>query len=165
MVLGQVTHDAAPSSDFNAALDWFKPTIISDKYFTNGFSIDNTALKGAPYTPPATGNRVLQGFANTIPNGVLRLDDGNLLLPIAKDVTLSLDNKVTVSLSDLDKLAITVSPSLGTFTGRFIHPVSAKTTVISGILFQKENKGYGFFPGTSVENVDLQTGRVILQPK
>jgi hypothetical protein len=163
VMLGRVTHAAG---GFDAPqLDWFKPAVTLDKYFTNGFSIDNTQMHGSDYTPPAAGNRVLNGFANTVPNGVLGLEDGNLLLPIPKDVTLGLDNKVTVLVPGDDKLSISINPTLGTFTGRFVHPVSFKTTAISGVMFQKDSKAYGFFPGTSVANVDLQTGRVTLQSK
>ncbi len=172
VMLGTVTHVATaatatlPASDLSAKLDWFKPVVLTDKYFTLGFSIEDTDLLGSIYTPPPAGTRVLANFTNAVPNGDVKLEDGKLPFPILKDVTLATTNKVTVFAPGADKLSIAIAPTTGAFTGSFVHPISLRATPIAGIVYQKGGKAFGTFLGTSVPgDVQLQTGRVTLEPK
>jgi hypothetical protein len=49
----------------------------------------------------------------------------------------------------------------GSFSGRFIHPVSGKAASFSGVAFQKQLRATGFFRGVpAAPGVEVQTGSV-----
>jgi hypothetical protein len=42
-----------------------------------------------------------------------------------------------------------VNPVAGIFAGTFIHPVTGVATAFRGVIFQRQNAGYGYFLGSS----------------
>jgi hypothetical protein len=46
-------------------------------------------------------------------------------------------------------LTVSFSPLTGTFTGRVTDPATRKSLPFGGVVFQKQNAGYGFLLGTN----------------
>lgn len=163
VVIGVIEHDATQTdSDFNGQVDWFKPSRPEDKYFPLGFTVEDNDVLGSIYT--TTAGRALGGFLDQANNARITLRDGNIVNPIIKLATYEATNVVTISQPAGDELSLKVNAKAGTMAGSFIHPVSGKKTSIQGVLFQKQEAGIGFFPGTSIPGVPQQTGRVLLEP-
>jgi hypothetical protein len=55
-------------------------------------------------------------------------------------------------------LTVSFSPLTGTFIGRVTDPATSKSLPFGGVVFQKQNAGYGFLLGTN------QSSRVNLLP-
>lgn len=167
-ISGGVTHDPLlAGSDFSASLDWVKSAAPTDKFFREGFAIEDTSLIGVNYTAPAAGIRVLPGY-DAVPGnaGPLSLVDGNLGAGIAKVLTLLPTNQTTIAPVGLDKLKISIAPKTGVIAGSFVFPSTKKLTPIRGVILQnKIGKGVGSFIGSSLNlNATLQSGRLEFHP-
>jgi hypothetical protein len=158
VLLGNVTIDTAqPTSDMNGTFDWYKPVATKDLFFPLGFKIEDGDFFASIYTAPLPGLPALAGYDST--NARVILEEGSLLASFEKAVSF-VANKVAVTVPGDDKLALQIVASTGDLRGTFTHPVSGKRVVITGVLFQKAQEAYGFFPGSSVPGVNPQTGRV-----
>jgi hypothetical protein len=124
-------------------------------------------LLGSVYTK-LTG-RALTGFLDTANNADIFLDQGNLPGPILKVASFETTNVITIneqdSISKGEGLTVKIDANAGTFSGSFLHPVAAKRLNIQGVLFQKQEMAVGGFNGLSLPGVQLQTGRVSIEPK
>ena len=95
------------------------------------------------------GSSVLPGFTT----GSISLSDtGTLSISgsgaLVKDLSLSNKNLFTVTNQAGDKLKLTVAPTTGVFKGSFIYPgQKKKATTFSGVLFQDQLEGAGYFLG------------------
>lgn len=163
VMLGQVTHANLAGSDLSASLDWLRGADARAKYFPSGFTITGLGMIGSEYLPPSPGARVINVSA-AVPNTDTKLDQGNLLAPIAQQITIDQQNKVTVFGTNTDKLSVKINTTTGALTGSFVHPVSNKSVKLNGVIFQKTNLGYGTFLGSSVKGAVLQTGTFTLTP-
>jgi subtilisin-like proprotein convertase family protein len=152
-----------PDSDVHGTVNWLKPVSSTDLYFPLGFKIEGSPFVGGIFTPKATGVRALDNFTGPSPNGKITLEQGSLIAAISRTLDLGTDNKVKLIDASPEKLVVTVDGKTGLLGGTFVHPVSNKATPITGILFQKREKAFGFFPGTSIQGVNPQTGRVTLE--
>lgn len=163
VLLGNITIDPnQPTSDMNGTFDWYKPTSIKDLYFPLGFKVQDGVFVASIYTAPSTGTQALTGYAAGPGNSKVLLEEGSLLSSITKTTTFDTSNKVTATVLGEDKLAVQIVASSGDFKGSFIHPVSDKKVTFTGILFQKREEAYAFFPGSSVPGINPQSGRVTL---
>jgi|GEM_PF-543878 len=163
VLLGNITIDPSqPTSDMNGTFDWYKPTSTKDLYFPLGFKVQDGVFVASIYTAPSTGTQALTGYAAGPGNSKVLLEEGSLLSSITKTTTFDTSNKVTATVVGEDKLAVQIVAAGGDFKGSFIHPVSDKKVTFTGILFQKREEAYAFFPGSSVPGINPQSGRVTL---
>ena len=85
-------------------------------------------------------------------------------MPITKSATFLATNQITgITPVAEDALKLAVKPKTGDMTGTFIHAVSKRSTSVKGVLFQKQQKAFSFFKGTSVQGVNPQTGYLLLE--
>lgn len=137
---GTVTFAADPGvSDFTGAPDWLKPAAFTTKL----------ALLGSRYTAPSKGARALD-FANASPNAQFHAEAGNLAAPLDKLITLETTNKFTIPAGP-EKLKLKLTLPAGLLGGSFLD--SGHSRKLSGVVFQAQNLGAGFFPGTSESGV------------
>jgi YD repeat-containing protein len=146
-VTGTVTFGTEPGvSDFSATLDWLKPATTGPIYpaaFTTELD-----LLGSHYVRPAKGHRVIE-LANESPNARVTASGGNSAA-IDKFVTLDIRNKIVVAAPGADALKLSVSTAAGLLKGSFI---AGKPRKLQGVIFQEQNRGAGFFLGTSESGV------------
>ena len=80
-------------------------------------------------------------------------DEGSL--PPKKDLTIDSKNKIKIV--GTERLLLTLSPSIGYFSGSFYDTANKRRT-FKGVLLQEQNIGLGLFQGNG------QTGTVELDP-
>lgn len=164
VMLGQVTMDGTQAtSDLNGKVNWFKPSISTERYFPLGFRVVGADFLGSKYTPPARGASAIPSFGTAENNALLTLQEGSLLNDISRTLTYSAANRITVTNPGSERLGLQIDPSTGLLTGTFFHPVSFRKTDILGVIFAKQNIIVGRFQGSSVPGVNPQTGRVLIQ--
>jgi len=138
------------TGDLTGTLAWSKPQ-GSGGLYPAAFQTTLNVV-GSLYTPPAAGGSVLTGFTA----GTLALNGATPLTPagateLVKDVKLTAANAVTVTNPGKDKLKLTITPATGLFKGTFIDSppgVPPTLTDFTGVLFQQESNGGGFYLGT-----------------
>lgn len=131
-------------------LQWTKPAVPSSKLYPAGFAFPVEAV-GSRYTAPAAGERVLPQ-----PSAVLVFSGGDLPESVQCEIQLGTDNKVT-NLST-NKLAVTITPGAGLFSGSLAHPATGKAISFKGALLENVGSGGGHFLGTNA------SGRVTFGP-
>lgn len=138
---GWITFQDTSASDFSGMLAWLGPEVPGpNNAFVPGFSGDVQAV-GSRYFS-TVNNPVLQSSSST--NNVrLTLNAGGFETPSERDVTLTTANKFVFN-PRLTGDALTVVPSAGLFTGRFLHPDNRIIT-FRGAVLQKQNRGAGEF--------------------
>jgi hypothetical protein len=107
-------------------------------------------VAGSRYVAPPKGQRVLD-VANSSPNASVRIGERT---PAA--VTLTTANKIEVNASEPDKLKLSIKTKTGIIKGSFLD--DKKTRKLNGVIFQKGNRGAGFFLG------DTESGLFELTP-
>jgi formylglycine-generating enzyme required for sulfatase activity len=132
------------TNDFSGTLEWIKPQQNLGAYPA---AIDtNLNVIGSLYKP---GKSLLPGFTT----GLLELTDTGALsvsgtTPLNQPVTLTPANTLSLTVPISDKLTVTITPSTGVFKGTFLYPVKPPKLIdFSGILFQDQTLGGGFFIG------------------
>jgi hypothetical protein len=156
---GRLSLRPQASSDLDGPVHWTKPLRPTVKI--HPAPIDATAtLLGSAYVPPAAGVRVLD-LAPAPDNGALALAGGNLPSPGSVDQTVTIDaaNRVSLANPALPNLRVFVRPATGVFLATFIHPMTGKSALVRGIIFQRQNTGLGFFLGAD------ESGSANLGPK
>jgi uncharacterized protein YkwD len=145
---GSLAGDASISGD-GAALAgsafWTKPERPKDRYFAAAFETV-LGVTGARYVAPSKGTPAL-AVNPAEANSALRLSAGDLAAEVNQSTTLLPNNRVVIAAPVLPKLALTLTPSTGRFTGLFTHPATKTTRRISGVILQNENSARGFFLG------------------
>ena len=141
LVVGTITfRPVAYLSDLDGDVNWFRPANAKAKTFALGFT-NQIALIGSKYVTPPKGTAALQ-FGPTV--GALTVS----IAPVpslAKAVSYSTNNKVTVTEPGADKLTMSVSAAKGLFAGGFVEVTANKKRKFSGVLFQKQQLAAGFF--------------------
>jgi hypothetical protein len=99
----------------------------------------------AKYVPPPVNTRMLTVWAAGTGNA--DLESGGFMMLTTKALTISTANKVTVTTLLPEKLALTLTPSTGMFTGTVLPTGSAAPKAIYGFLLQggASSEGRGFF--------------------
>ena len=140
-----------PESDINGLLSWIKPAISNAQHYAAGFTQECQAI-GSAYVQPAK--------ACTLD---LNLTNANLAFS-GGDLSASFTNCIVVGQfgrlfnESTNALSVGFSPLNGSFTGHVTDPATTKSLPFSGVVFQKQNVGYGFLLGTN------QSSRVNLLP-
>jgi hypothetical protein len=162
-ISADVAHDpAAATTDLSAVVNWVKLANPLDRYFPDGFSVENHELRGVNYTAPARGVVALPGLESP---GTIALKDGILGAMAISGTVALLPNYAFQITSNAEKLRLAVNARTGAVTGSFVFPVTRKATPIKGVILQgKIGMGIGFFPGSSPTNTALQTGRLEFAP-
>jgi len=142
-LFGWLTFTVTATNDVPGLLLWTKKDVIVGNYYPGGFTNEVLTL-ASRYTPPAKGTAVL-GFSNS----VVLLEAGNLANPATNDVFLSSLNKITVTSTNTNKLALVLTSSSGLLKGSHVNPQTLRKSTIKGVVLQKQNLGGGFFLGTN----------------
>ena len=145
----------------NAPALWIKPSVPTDRYYSNGFAVTESVIV-ARYTPPTIGQSVLKWT-----NGAAVIGGGNLSAPLSSQVILS-NNLVRVVGKSISNLSLTITLANGLFSGTFIHPVTRKSVTVKGALLQDPASVYpipsgGWFLGTN-QGGSLQMGPILTAP-
>jgi len=173
LIAGIVSFDDA-QIDSDARCDgmaWFRPvttpvtaaTIYKDGW-PDGISMD---LRASKYVAPTKATKTVPNPLN--PNTVLgaevvgvtapsmniqiSLADGGIADPTLNNAALTAANLVTVlsapaGSASANALKLTFTATTGLFTGSFTHPLSKKSLVLSGAVFQKTQQAGGCFQYT-----------------
>jgi transglutaminase-like putative cysteine protease len=135
------------TGDLGGTIAWAKPA-QSSGYYPGPFTTTLNTV-GSLYNPPGNGLGVLPGFtAGTITlsgSGPLTAASSDTLV---KNVTLSSANAIKVTNRGADKLKVTINPSTGLFKATFMDAAPGSKAVLSdftGVLFQQDSNGAGFF--------------------
>ncbi len=129
-------------------LTWYKPPQTTPQLYQNGFNI-SVNINGSVYAAPIHAYPLT--LASGTGNAIVSLTDGVSGLNLENNVTLPptpATASVFVSGSE-DAIKITTDPATGVFTGKFTVPGTKDSAPISGVYFQQNNAGYGFFTGTN----------------
>jgi hypothetical protein len=145
--------DPAPAPSLGGVLHWFKPTLSTARYYTNGFAFQ-TAVEGSIYLPPGT-NYVMQ----LAPFGEVDFMGGNLAGSFTNIMSLAALNRV-LNLTPEQPLTLTFSLATGRLQGSVTLTNAGQrvTRSFQGALLQRQNFGSGYFMGTN------QSGRVYVGP-
>jgi YD repeat-containing protein len=147
-ISGEISFQPLAATDFSGDATWLKPATkgpVHAAAFTTGL-----AVAGSRYVAPPKGQRVLD-VANSSPNASVRIGERT---PAA--VTLTTANKIEVNASEPDKLKLSIKTKTGIIKGSFLD--DKKTRKLNGVIFQKGNRGAGFFLG------DTESGLFELTP-
>lgn len=136
-----------------------KPAQTGSGFYTGGFEVA-FAAEGERYSPPAAGTPVLNATAVVLSDGGI-----DLLQPITQAITVSPANAVTALPPNTAKIRLSITPGTGAFSGTFVHPVSLKSTVFSGLICRGPNmaRGAGFFQAPNAGGSGI-SGNVVLSP-
>jgi uncharacterized repeat protein (TIGR02543 family) len=132
-------------SDLDGTFHWSKPERLADRFHPGAFETDH-AIVGSRYVAPPMGKPVL-AVAATENNSRLTLADGDLEPAVVQSVTLDPTNRVRLGSPALPGLRVGINAAAGTFSGSFVHPATGVASRIRGVIFQKQNAGFGFFLG------------------
>ena len=150
-ILGWLTFADTGTDDLSGPLSWIKPAMPKAKFFPDGLTI-TTAVSGSHYTPPTSGQSILN-FSDAL----LAFNTGNPSDTGTNHVTIGAHNVVTDASSN--KRVLTFTPSTGSFRGQAVNPTSSAKTSFSGVVLQKQQFGAGYFLKT-----DKTSGQVLLLP-
>jgi hypothetical protein len=138
-VSGTVTVRETSASDLDGTLHWSKPELANAQIHPAALDV-NVPIIGSHYVKPAAGQTAAQS--------AIELAEGNLPAPIVQDCTVNLLNQIVPARQPLNTLSAVVNPANGVFSGTFVHPVTHRPTTFRGVIFQKQNAGYGYFLGS-----------------
>lgn len=142
-VLSWLTIASRTEDDIHGIVTWIKLSQPLTRYYADGFAVRSQVV-GSRYNPPLSGQRVL-----SFSNAGIELSGGDLQQPLANEIQLDANNKVT-NLS-ANKMTMTLLLSTGAFKGSVTDPMTARGIPFQGVLMQKGslNYGAGFFLGTN----------------
>jgi hypothetical protein len=138
-LFGWISFAQRANDDLNGALDWERPASAYVKFYRGGFT-NQVSLMGSRYTAPPLGGRAL-GWNN----GSANFAGGDLTQTFANSVVLGSDGRIVNNSGN--KLTFAIAKPNGVFRGTFVVPGSTKPVQGQGVLFQKQNIGYGYFFG------------------
>jgi hypothetical protein len=139
-------------SDFDGLLRWSRPPTPQDKIQTTGFLATLPTIGCRYLAPPA------QPALLDLPNGATAtLSDVELSPVLSKSLTLVPPDKFKVTNPGPDQLTVRATAANGLLFPQFLHPVTGRLTNGRGVVFQKQNRGSGFYtrPG-QIGAFDLQ---------
>lgn len=126
---------------------WFKPAIPLAKLYPAGW-LDGIQVDfvGGKVTLVA-GQSVLPGLTAVGPagNAEITFNDAGLAPPgFLKKLNVKPTNLTAAAALAADRLALSLT-NTGAFTGRFINPLTLKTSFYRGVILQKQKLGSGYF--------------------
>ena len=123
------------NADVTGDLLWEKPSYAGRTFYPAGFTND----------VPVVGSRyVATNPALNWTNGVVVFQGGNLSAPFTNSILLDARGRVA-NLSD-NKLELKIQSGSGRFSGSTKAPLTGVRISFSGVILQKDNVGFGFFP-------------------
>jgi hypothetical protein len=131
-------------SDLEGTVYWFKPVTPGHLYYPAGFTNTVDAI-GSLYK---RSGRVLD-LATSKCNASVTLGDGNLPVPFAQTVTVTVSNLVKTGQCGTTNLTMKIVSKDGSFSGTFTHPASNAKHEFRGVVLQIQNFGTGWFLGTN----------------
>lgn len=133
-------------SDGDGVLRWRKPVLDATQFFKEGFdgTVPVLISRFQRIASLQTSNT-----SRTVPARALLAGGG---LPLAtpvieRDLAFLSGNLVTVLASGSERLRLQIRGGSGMISGSFIHPGDGRVRYFSGVLFQKQGAGAGYFPG------------------
>ncbi|HEX4086603.1 MAG TPA: putative Ig domain-containing protein [Chthoniobacteraceae bacterium] len=136
-IAGTMTFGPNSGSDGSGVLQWIKP----------GQFTTDVSLLAAKYTPPPLASG----------SATLTLSGGGLASAIVDDLTIS--SKYKVGVSGTNEASLTLTPSTGAFSGKFLYPPAGRKIPFGGVIYQLPTpNGNGLFLGTG------ETGAVSIVP-
>ncbi len=135
-------------SDVSGPLVWIKQAGASVASHPAGFTNETKAVGSLFVVPPATGKALNLSAAGVDFSG------GDLSANFSNQVSVNAGSLV-VNLSP-NILTLTISPTLGSFTGQVAVAGSGAMHPFAGVVLQKPNVGYGFLTG------DRSSSRVVI---
>jgi hypothetical protein len=150
-IFGWLAFTNEADRDIDGWLNWIKPPKPGTALYPAGFTLTGAnGLEAVGSRFAATnGVRVL-----AVTNGVLILDNGNLSQSFTNSFNLGTNNVA----SGTNLLTLTITNATGWFNGSVTNAAAGRLLKFSGAVLQKQNAGYGQFPGTN------QTGSAFIGP-
>jgi hypothetical protein len=140
-------------SDLAGQVNWIKSTGAKSRYYPDGFEVA-AGVVGSRFVKPGKSAPVIDPSAADI----LELTGGDdPTVQIADQILLGANNRVT----DLNgnKLSLTFDLAGGSFKGSIANPDTLRRLSFNGVVLQKQNRGAGFFLGTTQSGaVSLSSG-------
>lgn len=133
LLLSWLAFDEGISGD----VDWLKPGLAREKYFTNGFAMQTVAW-GSTYVPPSGKTNVL-GFEQ----GTLLLKAADAMQASTQDIQLGSFNRISFPTTLRGSLYFT--PLTGLFQGSVVDPQTERLVPVQGVVLQNWNLGCGYF--------------------
>ncbi|MGO8677401.1 MAG: choice-of-anchor tandem repeat GloVer-containing protein [Limisphaerales bacterium] len=150
LLLGWLAFPSGSDQGFGGDVTWLKAALSTAKYYPNGVALQTSVL-GSPYAAPGRGTNLF----NTT-NLLVILSGGGLGQSITNLITLDSSNRV-VNQSP-NKLSLSFSTALGSFSGSVAAPGVSKPISFEGVVLQNQGVGSGFFLSSG------QSGRVLIAP-
>lgn len=129
------------SSDINGTVVWIKQANPAAAQYPAGF-ISDTKVVGSLYVPPTGANKSVN-----LSSAFVNFTAGNLASDFSNSVSVNAGSQV-VNLSP-NALTLTISSTLGSFTGQVAEPGSGVMHSFGGVVLQKQNAGFGFMLGST----------------
>lgn len=135
VLTGLVNFTEEPSvSDFDGTVNWTRPSA----------STAELAAVGSRYDAPEKFERMLN-LANLAGNAVLTADTATPL-----DWLFTINSANVATPLTTNGVSLKLTPKTGAMSGAFIPPGETKPTKFTGVVFQKQNMGEGYFPGGTI---------------
>ena len=138
--------------DIDGTINWIKPPQPGAPFYPAGFMLTN---KNGVEVIGSRFNATKGVRALSLTNGVLILDSGNLPQGFTNSFTLTTNNVAIGT----NMITFTITNSTGLFRGSVTNSNAGRLLKISGAVLQKQNSGYGQFPGTN------QIGSLFIGPQ
>jgi hypothetical protein len=138
IVIGWMQFGNAATNGFGGTCVWTKPAGQAVQYsggFTNAVAVSGCLFKAPPLSYRAFGPSKLS------------FHGGSITSSFTNAVTWGTDNKVLNQSGN--SLTFSLSTANGLFKGTVTDPVSGQKLPFQGVLLESQNRGVGFFPGTS----------------
>ncbi len=143
-VLGTLKFRTTATTKIDGAADWFKPAVAGTLY-PAGFATSLTVGGSAYVAPPKTA-RVLS-LADKTGNAAMIFSHGGLAADLTRLLTISTSNAVTPVTPG--GFTMTITTLSGMFTGTILQPPNTRPLPFRGVVDQANNRGDGYFLGTS----------------
>ncbi len=140
-VVSWMTFTNQASSDINGAVVWIKQANPAAVQYPAGFISDTKAV-GSWYVASTGANKAVN-----LSSASVSFTGGNLPVDFSNTVSVNAGSSV-VNLSP-NALTLTISLTLGSFTGQVAEPGTGVVHPFSGVVLQKQNAGFGFLLGSS----------------
>jgi hypothetical protein len=142
--------DTPGVSDGDGVLFWHKPAQPAGWYRT-GLS-GSMQAQLSMYHPIKAAALPKTSFTAELTGG----DLPGVITPLLRNVRFANDASLIVLPPGTDRLHVRANPATGLITGTFVHPTNGQLRAISGVLFEKDQTGSGFFQGvTQTGNFEL----------
>lgn len=147
LLAGTFTLPTSAGAELTGMLAWRKLFTGRGAYYPAGFT-SHLSVAGFRYVAPARGTLALP-LADSLNNIALTLAGGALASPFEETGTLTSANQVLIGTGNVEKMKVAINASTGLLVGSFIHPLTQKAVIFSGVLYQGSTGpgAYGWFLG------------------